>query len=70
MLLANHHQQNITRAGRLARAKHNRICPNLFDYVHQSYYLRSHELRVPSSVQEPVDVQKFDGTATDPQRSD
>lgn len=70
MLFADHHQQDIARIGRLARAEHHRVRPYLFNNLHQSDHLRGHELRVPTSVQEPVDVQEFSGTTANPQRGD
>lgn len=67
MLLADHHKQNVARIGRLARPQHHRVRSDLSDHVYQSDHLRRHELRVPTGVQEPVDVQELAGTATDQQ---
>lgn len=66
VLPADHHQQNVARTGRPARAQHYRVRSHLPDHVHQSDHLRGHELRIPAGVQEPVDVQEFAGTTADP----
>lgn len=70
MLPADHHKQNVARIRRLARAEHHCVRTHLFDHVHQSDYIRGDELRIPTSVQELVDVQKFAGTTANSQGSD
>lgn len=70
VLFTNHREQNFARTVRPACAEHHRVRAHLLDHVHQPNYLRSDELRIPTSLQKLVNVQEFTGTTADAQRSD
>lgn len=70
VLPADHRQQNAAQTGRPARAEHRRVRAHLPHHVHQPDHLRGDELRVPTGVQKPLDVQELTGTAAKPQGCD